>query len=384
MIKVERAKALYPFLLENLQLSPAEFILKNNKLGDDVQFAASQLNGLRRAKKKLPSWFNNDAILYPPNLNIEQSSSELTANYKKQFFNGLKTSVDLTGGFGVDSWAIAQETENHIYIEPNDALLEIVKSNFSELKIQNSKFNNQKAEDWLIQNHVVNAIYLDPSRRVEGQKKFKLDECVPDVVALQEIMLKRANKIIIKLSPLADLKAILSELKGVAEIHVLAVKNEMKEVLVMQEKACDKETQIHCVNFTTDNDKQEYSFKISEESQAEVKLSMVKDFIYEPNASILKAGAFKLVGLKFGLQKLHANTHLYTATHLIKDFPGKVFKLSDERPKKVNVISRNHPMKPTQLAKKYKVKEGALDDYLLAFRDIEKPKVHFAKQINSL
>jgi 16S rRNA G966 N2-methylase RsmD len=378
--RVERAKALYLFLLENLHLSPAEFILKNkSKLADDVQFAASQLNGLRRAKKKLPSWFKNDAILYPPNLNIEQSSSELMASYKKQFFKGLKTSVDLTGGFGVDSWAIAQEADKHTYIEPNVELLEIVKSNFSALKIQNTEFKISTAEDWLEQNQEVDAIYLDPSRRVEGQKKFKLTECVPDVVALQERMLTQAKRVIIKLSPLADLKAILSELKGVAEIHVVAVKNEMKEVLVLLNRACDKEAQIHCVNFTTDNNKQEFSFKIAEESQAEAQLSAVKDFIYEPNASILKAGAFKLVAQKFGLQKLNANTHLYTASHVINNFPGKVFKISDDRPKKVNVISRNHPMKPTQLAKKYKVKEGALDNYLLAFKDIEKPKVVFAK-----
>jgi precorrin-6B methylase 2 len=381
--RVERAKALYPFLLENLHLSPAEFILKNkSKLGDDVQFAASQLNGLRRAKKKLPSWFKNDAILYPPNLNIEQSSSELTANYKKQFFKGAKTSVDLTGGFGVDSWAIAQETKEHIHSEPNAELSEIVKSNFSAFKIQNISFTISTAEDWLAKHEKVDAIYLDPSRRVEGQKKFKLEECVPDVVALQERMLTQAKKVIIKLSPLADLKAILSELKSVAEIHVVAVKNEMKEVLVLLERACESEAQIHCVNFTTDNNKQVFSFKITEESQAEAQLSAVKDFIYEPNASILKAGAFKLVAQKFGLQKIHTNTHLYTASHVIEDFPGKVFRLSDERPKKVNIISRNHPMKPMQLAKKYKVKEGALDDYLLAFRDIEKPKVVFAKLLS--
>ncbi|MFY0673641.1 MAG: hypothetical protein JXQ87_09555 [Bacteroidia bacterium] len=383
MNKVERAKALYPFLLENLHLSPAEFILKyKSKLGDEIQFGASQLNGMRKAKKKLPTWFENDAILYPPNLNLEQSSSELTSIYKRQFFKGLKSSVDLTGGFGVDSWAIAQEAKEHTYVEPNTELLEIVKSNTSAFKIQNLKFNNSIAEDWLDKDATVEAIYLDPSRRVEGQKKFILTECVPDVVTLQNVMLKNAQKVLIKLSPLADLKAIHTQLKNVSEIHVVAVKNEVKELLVLQCFTELDEPIIKTINYRSTEETDCFSFLLSQEQSTQVGMSAVKTFIYEPNAAILKAGAFKLLASRMGLRKLHANTHLYTSDEQVKAFPGRVFKLNISQPKKVNIIARNHPLKPKEIAKKYKVKEGAKDDFLLAFRDIEKPKICYCKLLN--
>ncbi|MGB0431112.1 MAG: THUMP-like domain-containing protein [Bacteroidia bacterium] len=382
MQRVQKAKQLYPFLVENLNLQPADLLLKyKSKLGADAHFAAVQLNGLKRAQKKIPTWFANNATLYPPNINLEQSSGELTALYKGQFFKSVKTSADLTGGFGVDSWAIAQQVERHNYIEPNAELLEIVKSNFTAFNIQNSNFNIQTAEEWLAQEQKVDAIYIDPSRRVEGQKKFKLSECTPDVVGLQNDILKLSNKVVLKLSPLADLSAIVNELSQVVEIHVVALKNEVKELLVLQQSGFNGLAKIIGVNILDYNNCARFEFKSIDEKKCKIAYCNVKKYVYEPNASILKAGAFNLVGNRFNLEKLHPNTHLYTSEHLIDNFMGRAFEVIDYKPQKVNIISRNHPLKPTQLAKKYKVKEGALDEYLLAFRDTEKPKVVFSKRL---
>lgn len=379
----KQAADYYQQLNELIALRPADFILQYRKeFGYLTKELAQQLNGLQKARKKLPTWFSNRAILYPPNLNLEQCSSELTAKYKASLCSG-KSSVDLTGGFGIDSYFLGQSFARHTYIEQNKELYDVVRQNFKSLGVETVSTHCGSGIEWIASTQELpDLVFIDPSRRVAGGKKFVLDQCEPNLVEVQDILLKKAKRVLYKLSPLLDISALFEQLKGVEAIHIVSVKNECKELLVLASEKNEADPRIHTINFLNDLEEERFEFSLQDIHAKTNRYSKALTYLYEPNASLLKSGAFDYMADAFKLHKLHSNTQLYTSHELLGNWPGRVFEILDITFQKVNVISRNHPMSPKQLVKKLKLKEGADSEFLLAFTDMEKPKTVFARKLN--
>lgn len=332
------------------------------------QELAQQLEGKKKAKNKLPTWFGSTGIYYPKKVHLEQTSSEATAEYKANLISG-KALIDITGGFGVDSHYFSKKIDTVIHCEINKALAEIVAHNSAILGSENIKvhygdglkFINGYAGkiDW---------VYADPSRRdAKKQRVFLLGDCIPDIVGNLGSIFEKTPNVLLKTSPLLDISKGLQELKHVVEIHVVAVKNEVKELLWVMNKGHGEEPRIIAVNLTGSG-VQHFSFLPSEEKDAVANLALPDEFLYEPNAAILKAGAFKAVGKRFNLQKLHEHSHLYTSTSPI-DFPGRCFKVQSVLPyekkalqqaglNKANVTVRNFMESVAAIRKKHKIKDG--------------------------
>ncbi|MDB5121646.1 MAG: hypothetical protein JWN56_2864 [Sphingobacteriales bacterium] len=335
---------------------------------------AEQIDSKKRSEKKLPTWFNSSGIYYPPKISIEQSSSESTAAYKSSLIKGNSV-IDLTGGLGVDSYYFSQKVPSVTHCELNEELSEIAKYNASILGTSNIDFVSGDGLAFLQNSDTVfDTIYLDPSRRVNSQKVFLLQDCEPDVVTNLDYLLSRAQRIIIKTAPLLDIQSGLKELKHVSEIHVVSVKNECKELLWIIDKEFDlPEPEIICVT-VNDKDTKRYQFKISEEKAYNVeRYSNPLNYIYEPDVSLLKSGCFKLISRDFEVLKLHQHTHLYTSNNQV-DFIGRTFRLKQQwsykdfiklKPvKQANIICRNFPINAVEVKKKHRLLDGGIE-YLL-------------------
>ncbi len=356
-------------------------------LGYPASFVANQINGRQRAKRKLPTWYSIPAIVYPPQQNLEQCSSEVTAQFKCEVVSRASSSLladkyhkatlaDLTGGFGVDSFFFGAVFSKVYHVEPDVDLHHLAKKNFELLKAQNIEHLHSTAEAFLSSTSTqLDWLYLDPSRKSNGKKIVKLTDSQPDVVMLLPLLYSKANNILIKTSPLLDLKAGMHQLPGTKEIFVFSVGNECKEVLFRLEKGWSAEPEIVCVNLHS-NEKELFSFRFSEEAAADSAFSEPLTFVYEPSTSILKAGAFKTIAKAYNLFKISINTHFYTGHKLLPDFPGRVFQiqsaLSATAGTTFNIISRNHPLSADEIKKKFKLKDGG-EKYLLAFsRQVKK------------
>jgi len=374
----------------NLHLSDIavqQFI--NEHLGDDItrillkkspfvtissRELAEQIDSKKRSEKKLPLWFNSENIYYPPKISIEQSSSELTANYKKDLAIGDKL-LDLTGGFGVDSYYFSRKAGEVISCEQNAELSEIAKHNAAILKADNIRFVSSDSIDYLQHTEeAFDTIFADPSRRIKNSKVFMLKDCEPDVVKNGDLLLSKAKRIIIKTSPLLDISSGLRELSHVSEIHVISVKNDCKELLWVIDRDHATEPEIHSAVLSEDGT-QTFSFKLTEERSTIIETySAPLQYIYEPDVALLKAGCFKLITARFAVKKLHSNTHLYTSAEYIEDFPGRVFEvvtcldyknfIKTGFPDKANIITRNFPLVPEEIKKKHHIGDGGLN-YLL-------------------
>ena len=326
---------------------------------------ANQISAKKKSEKKLPTWYNAEGIYFPPTLSIEQTSSEATAKYKSTLAKG-ENLVDLTGGFGVDSFYFSKALNQVTHCEINADLSEIAKSNAVILTAKNIDF---KAEDGLdfIKNNKSNFdnIYIDPARRAAKGKVFMLKDCTPDVVSNLDELLNKSQRIIIKTAPLLDLTAGLQELKFVSEIHIVSVKNECKELLWIIDKDFSGD---HKITAATINDEiKVFSFFKSEINSSPSLAKEINSFnyLYEPDAALLKSGAFNLIGNKYNLEKLHPQTQLYTCENINANFPGRIFKINEvlssadfKRHKSLigNIIVRNYPAKAEELAKKFKIK----------------------------
>ena len=340
--------------------------------GISTQELLVQLAGKKRAEKKLPTWFHTSGIIYPPNVNLEQTSSEITAEYKTSLVAG-ENMADLTGGFGIDSFYFAQKVQNLKHFELNEELQEIAQHNFEILGAKNviseagdgMEFLRHTSEefDW---------VYLDPSRRDDsGGRVFFLSDCLPNVPENLELLLKKSESILIKTSPLLDLQAGLKELEKVKEIHIVAVDNDVKELLWILKKEASEEIMIKTVNFQK-KEKQVFEspfrFGIAED------YSDPREYLYEPNAAVMKTGLFAALGQELQLKKLHPNTQLFTSETL-KAFPGRRFRIRKVLPykkkqlkkdlhlKKANITTRNFSETVESLRKTFKIKEGG-QDYL--------------------
>ena len=368
------------FVRNNLKADVSSLLLNPPKgRGENIKYLADQIKARQKAKGKLPSWYANFDLIFPPPLSIEQCSSEVAASYKSHLASG-ESFVDLTGGMGVDCMAFSEHFKS-VYVEQNPRLVEAFEHNCNVLG-KEIETHCADASIFLQNLDLKKAtFFIDPARRDEQKKKvFKFSDCSPNVIELLPLLKGKAEKLIIKASPLIDIQLGTVELGGVSEVYVLSIANECKEVLfVMDFNRLTHDPIIHTINIQIDNEHR-FSYSKSEEESATASYGELKNFLLIPNASILKAGAFKTVSERFGIDKLGKDTHLYTADQLVEDFLGRQFEILDttvdkkiiqkHRLDKVNVITRNHPQKPSDILKKFKLKEGG-DMYLIGFRDLD-------------
>jgi hypothetical protein len=345
-----------------------------------VQELMQQIESRRRIEKKLPTWFKTQNVLFPPKLNLEQTSSEITAEYKASLVSG-NTLADITGGFGVDCFFLSDTFNTVYHFEINDALSALATHNF---KIFGKTNVNCAAEDGLqaILKNNYDVIYADPSRRHNSKGKvFFLKDCQPDIPSNISEILKHCNTFLLKTSPMLDISVGLSELKNVAEIHIAAVENEVKELLWLLKKNAPANPEIKTINFTKLR-AEIFNFKWN--ASASATYSLPQKYLFEPNAAILKSGAFNLISEKLKLNKLHQNTHLYTSDALTT-FPGRSFLIEKIVPytksemraaltfKKANIATRNFPESVETLRKKWKISDGG-DVYLFFVTNVENKK----------
>ncbi len=346
----------------------------------DIKFAVKQISGKQAVKTKIPLFYENENIIFPPKISLEQTSSEATALYKASLCKG-KSFVDLTGGFGCDCYFISLNFENAVFVEQNQELCDIAISNFKALKATNIKVECTDAVKYLENlKYKTDLIYLDPARRnSSGGKTVSISDCTPDVNDLSEILVSKSNNVLLKLSPLIDISLAVKELKFVNEVHVVSVENECKEVLFMLSSNHENDVRITSINIKKDKINQAFTFNYSEESRREVTYaSAISTYIYEPNSSILKAGAFKSISTHFDLDKLDINTHLYSSDNLLADFPGRIFKVEKifsfskagisglkSITSKANITVRNFPLTVQEIRKKTGIKEGG-NHYIFA------------------
>lgn len=365
------------YINANLNADLHSLLLKKSPFPEvSMQEIVQQIKGRQVAQKKFP-FLLQDGIVFPPQLNLEQSSSEKTALYKSEILKGEKF-IDLTSGFGIDAYYLSKNFKEITLVEQNKELLDIVKHNWSILDKKGS-FINEKLEDFLRENKEnFDVIYLDPARRDQNKNKvFLLEDLSPNILEIQDQLLFISEQVIIKLSPLIDLKYLISVLKNISKIEIIAVRNDVKEIVVFLSKNYSGEIMCNCVNL--ESGENDFSFEINAEKNAQAEYAEPQQFIYIPNNTILKAGIFNLISSQFKLKKLHPNTHLYTSDVKISDFPGRVLEMkvidSKEIKKKeqFNLISKNYPLKPEEIKKKYQLKDGG-NQYLI-FTQSKKGKI---------
>lgn len=369
------------FISQNKTADIHQLALQASRFSDvDMPFAVRQINGLQKVKHKIPLFYNTDNILFPVQLSLEQSSSESTAKYKSTLCEG-NLLIDLTGGFGIDCCFMSTHFKEAIYVERNTELCELATHNFKVLNKQHIEINNTQTEDFLTKNtRKADWIFIDPARRSSaGKKLVLLSDCEPDVAQLYPTLLEQAQKVMIKLSPMMDITAATKELPTVAEIHIISIENECKEVLLILAQENQSQQLIKTVHIRKDGSQSGIQFLANEEQAAiATYTNEVLEYLYEPDSSVLKSGAFKLISEKFKANKLHINSHLYTSSECINEFPGRAFKVSkvwknskqnikelSVKLKQANISTRNFPLSPEELRKKLKIKDGG-ETYLFA------------------
>lgn len=365
------------YINANLNADLHSLLLKKSPFPEvSMQEIVQQIKGKQVAQKKFP-FLLQDGIVFPPQLNLEQSSSEKTALYKSEILKGEKF-IDLTSGFGIDAYYLSKNFKEITLVEQNKELLDIVKNNWTILR-KKANFINEKLENFLTENNEnFDVIYLDPARRDQNKNKvFLLEDLSPNILEIQDQSLSISEQVIIKLSPLIDLKYLISVLKNIFKIEIIAVRNDVKEIVVFLSKNYSGEIMCNCVNL--ESGEKDFSFEINAEKNAQAEYAEPQQFIYIPNNTILKAGIFNLISSEFKLKKLHPNTHLYTSVVKISDFPGRILEMkvidSKEIKKKeqFNLISKNYPLKPEEIKKKYQLKDGG-NQYLI-FTQSKKGKI---------
>ncbi len=362
--------------------------------GIPIKAVVQQIKARQKARTKLATWHQTDGIIFPPSLSMEQCSSELTAKYKAEIVGG-GTLIDLTGGAGVDSYYFSKAFKNIHYVEKEANLCELAKHNFGKLGAKNIEVHHKTATDFLMGNmSKANCVYLDPARRGDYNSKiFRLEDSQPSIVELKEQIFEVTDKILLKTAPMLDIQEALTQLKNVSKVYVVAVKNDCKEVLYLLEKDFSGEAEITTVNLKTQEIKETFRFYKKDELIAKITLGMPNGYIYEPNAAILKAGAYRSIAKIFRLEKLHANSHLYTSSEHVEDFPGRIFICEntsryDKKTllkllpnKKANITVRNFPQTVQQIRKKTGIKPGG-DTYLFATTGMdEKPLVLVCRKV---
>ncbi len=383
--------------------------------GVDLQYALQQISAYQILTKKVPSWAECDELIFPRQLSLEQSSSELTARYKAELIRDFMGNqpfahIDLTGGMGIDCYFIAQHTQNSHYVELNPELCQIAQHNFTYLN-PNISVHNTTAEKFLNQitdnrvqitdnpitegskngnsqlsilnSQLSTLIYLDPARRGDhGQKLVSIADCQPNVIELLPQMFELTDKVVVKLSPMLDITRAIGELPHIEKLYVISVGNECKELLLFINKNYTYDTQICAINLNSQqstDDSQQTTVNTSLltgtlANEASLTISHARavcKYLYEPYAAHLKSGLYKTIAQQYGCEKLHQHSHLYTSTELNNDFPGRKFEVKEVVPfdkksakalfkslPKANITTRNFPLTVSELRTQYKIKDG--------------------------
>ena len=415
------------FIKKHLKDDVNKLALSKFPEGIDKQFVIRQIQARQVLGKKLPSWAENDKLIFPKKLSLEQCSSELAAKYKASLSTKMhetisadscglveekrfsadscelveekefsvdscelvdkeRVLVDLTGGMGVDTAFLSDNFDKTFYVEMQEELCEIAKHNFKILN-KNIEVVNDNAEHFLTICDEVDCIYLDPARRDEyGRKMVSLHDCSPDVVELHDLLLGKAKRVLIKVSPMLDIEMVKKELKDISAIHVVAVRNECKEILICLQTT-DNSSQLtaHSSQLVATDLREGWNFTFFEEEELNAQWTLadkVGKYLYEPGVACMKAGCFKLLSQRYGLDKLHRNSHLYTSDELVSDFPGRVFEVLEVFPfdkktkkeitsllsqqptansqqPKASVATRNFPLSADELRKNLGLQDGS-------------------------
>ena len=354
----------------------------------DMQQALQQIAGWQTARTKLPEWAATDGIVYPPRLSMEQCSSEATAKYKAKVLDpSPSTVIDLTGGFGVDFSYMARGFQKAVYVERQPHLCEAARHNFQLLGLENAEVVCGDGVEYLknlpspFNVQFPLTIYLDPARRDEnGKKTYAISDCTPDVVALKDLLLEKAGRVMIKLSPMLDWHKAVDDLGEVVEVHIVSVDNECKELLLVLAKNPAAPLRVVCANIRHDTETELFEFFPSNDNLSIPLFPALRerDFLYEPNASIMKAGCFAEVAHRFGVQPTGSNSHLFLSPQFIPDFPGRKFQIEQVTSMnkkelkhviggltKANITVRNFPLSVAELRKRLKLADGG-DTYIFA------------------
>ncbi|MEP2023397.1 MAG: SAM-dependent methyltransferase [Reichenbachiella sp.] len=365
------------FIQTHLNDDPVALVLQSKKIPDlPIREIAAQIQSRKKAQLKLPEWFANQEIIFPHGVSMEQCSSEETAKYKASLVEG-KSLADLTGGFGIDLFYLSRQFKKANYIERSEELVALAKHNFGQLGKDNVSFFNQTAEEYLAEEKEPASLYfIDPARRDESnQKVFQIEDCTPDLNLIVPMLLERKAEVLIKLSPLLDIHLALEVLPNVKEVHIVSVKNDCKELLFRIVPNYSGPVNRIAANLTKD-EMDVFEFSEAQENESPV-FSQPLNFLYEPNASIMKAGGFNAVSNAYSVNKLHRNSHLYTSEKFVEDFPGRSFRIIDQTvlnkkklkpflPQgKANITVRNYPMTVKEIRKKTGINEGG-EIYLFA------------------
>jgi hypothetical protein len=357
------------FITDNIGADSSKLALQKNPF-PDVNWISilNQIAAKTKTKDKLPTFFKTENIIYPSKISVEQTSSEKTALYKSSIVSG-DTLIDLTGGFGVDDLYFSKVVKRVIHCEIDTELSNSVKHNFEILGVINIQCElgdsyiylekTQSKLDW---------IYIDPSRRNDTKGKvFMLKDCLPNVPELLSFYFTKTENILIKTAPILDISAGLLELSNVKCIHIVAVDNEVKELIWELSKFFVSSTSIKTVNITNEKT-EDFSFELNSKSNFS-NYSLPKKYLYEPNSAIMKSGGFDEIGIQYQLDKLHQHSHLYTSDEKI-DFPGRVFEVQEAlsyaksemksflENKKANITTRNFPDSVEEIRKKWNIKDG--------------------------
>lgn len=353
----------------------------------DMQMAIQQISGRKIAKNKIPSWYANEDIIYPKHLSLEQCSSEYTARFKADICNG-NSMIDLTGGLGVDIAFISENFNSNTYVEQQKELTNIAKHNFSMLGL-NINVVCDDSLNYLKSMDAVDLIYIDPARRdTSGQKTVLIEDCTPNIIEIKELLKTKANRVMIKLSPMLDISLAIKSLNGdVSEVYIISHQNECKELIFIIDKNKSTEAIYNCINIRT-NWTDRFSFTREEEETSTIEYTdKALKYLYEPNSAIIKAGAYKSIARDSGLKKLHPSSHLYTSDSFINDFQGRKFivdnisTLNKKELKgalgtlqKANITTRNFPLTVEEIRKRTKLKDGG-DIYIFATTLSDEKKV---------
>lgn len=368
---------------------------------EEWRWMLQQVEGRQRTHDKLPTFAQIEDWWYPVRLSCEQCSSEATARYKAAIIMQLGKKqdilIDLTGGYGVDTYFLSEQTTQAHYVERNEELCRIAQHNF-QIANKPIHVHNTSAEDFLAQYSMAGSVssdvkkevvvYLDPARRdAHGGKVFRIEDCEPNIIKILPSLRTISSTILIKFSPMLDITSALQSLGNEWDVHVVALHNEVKEIIFVTGN-----NRIHAVNILHEGNDQ-FSFTRSEEKSALCAMAdCICEYIYEPNAAIIKAGAFRLVSERFQLHKLDHNTHLYTADQLTENFPGRVWKVIAQPIKnqrdiaalgiqRAAILTRNYPLTPEELRKKFKVQESD-SHFLIGARIATKPTLILAERIH--
>ena len=340
--------------------------------GIEPAVLAQQLDGRQRCRLKLPLWYDTPGIYYPPRISVEQASSAQAAAYKSKLVAAGSRVIDLTGGYGVDSYYLSQRATTLTYCEQQPALAAIAAHNFATLGAQNITVQATDGLTFLADqpNDTFDCIYLDPSRRKGRQKVFLLSDCEPDIAGIQQMLLEKAASVYVKVAPLLDISAVLRHLRQISHIHVISVDNECKELLLVLNRTHYGLPQLSATALNRHGREQTFRFTQAEEQAAVPTLGLPEagDYLYEPDAALLKAGAFKCIGQRYNVAKLHLHTHLYTSARSQPGFIGRAFRVIQLMSYTVfkksysgiqaNTSTRNFPLDAAALRKKHRIQDG--------------------------